>query len=86
MFDPAIRTDLYKPLKRGIAILEQCKELGHNVYLLSNIDIELIELLQKKHPEIFALFDGMIISAAAKMIKPDTDIKTSVILRFSGNE
>ncbi|HZW60834.1 MAG TPA: HAD-IA family hydrolase [Candidatus Babeliales bacterium] len=74
MFNPDIRNDLYEPYKKGVALLQECKEHGHYVYLLSNMDSELIDLLKKQYPEIFALFDDVVISADVNMIKPDTNI------------
>lgn len=74
MFDPQIRCDLYQPIKRGIKLAQQCKQAGNKVYLLSNMDTDLINLLSAKHPDIFELFDGIIISADVNAMKPHKDI------------
>lgn len=83
MFNPQIRAQLYQPYKKGVALLKECKEQGHNVYLLSNMDTELIELLKKEYPDIFALFDGVVISADVNMIKPDTNIYHHAVRKFN---
>lgn len=74
MFDPVMRSNIYMPLKKGVRLLKQCKKAGHKIYLLSNMDTALIHLLEKKYPDIFSLFDGLIISADVKLIKPDPAI------------
>jgi len=74
MFDPAVRLQLYVPIRNGIRLLKLCKKRGNKVYLLSNMDSELIKLLEKKYPDSFGLFDGTIVSADVKMIKPDNGI------------
>jgi FMN phosphatase YigB (HAD superfamily) len=70
MFDPKLRCSFYRQIKQGVSMVKQCKEHGHKVYLLSNMDSEFIKLYQDKHPELFDLFDGVIISADVKAIKP----------------
>ncbi len=74
IFDPEVRADIYKPIKDGIELVRACKKRGHEVYLISNMDTQLIELLKKEYPDIFNLFDGTIISADIKTIKPYPDI------------
>lgn len=85
VFDPEIRADIYKPIKKGIELVRACKKHGHEVYLISNMDTQLIELLKKLHPEIFDLFDGTIISANIKTIKPYADIYMYTLLAYNLN-
>jgi len=85
MFDPALRCKLYKPITKNIKLLKKCKKLGLKTYLLSNMDTQLIELLQAKHPEIFGLFDGIVISADVKMMKPHTNIYAHALNEFGLN-
>lgn len=82
-FDTSVRATLYKPLKKGIALLKKCKNEGHKVYLLSNIDQELINLLQEKHPDLFNLFDGIVVSSTVGMMKPDANIYRYTLSHFS---
>jgi beta-phosphoglucomutase-like phosphatase (HAD superfamily) len=65
-----------------IAFIKRCKKEGHNVYGLSNWDTESFVLLKKHHPEVFALFDGIIISGEVKANKPHVTIYQALIERY----
>lgn len=82
LFDPAIRTEVSKPIKAGVKLVERCKQLGHKVYLMSNMDIEFVDLLKEKYPEIFSTFDGVIISAEVKALKPYRDIYDHILSTY----
>ncbi|MFI5332764.1 MAG: HAD-IA family hydrolase [Candidatus Babeliales bacterium] len=85
LFDPEIRADVSKPIKAGVKLVERCKRLGHKVYLMSNMDIEFVDLLKEKYPEIFDQFDGVIISADVKKLKPYRDIYTHTLKKYKIN-
>ncbi|HEV2601621.1 MAG TPA: HAD family hydrolase [Candidatus Babeliales bacterium] len=85
MLDPTIRTAAYKPLKKGIKLARLCKKLGYNVFLLSNMDSEIIPLLEKKYPDIFEIFDGKIISADVNMLKPHKNIYQHTLTTYNLN-
>lgn len=82
-FDPEVRAEIYKPIKKGVDLVKACKKRGHEVYLISNMDTKLIELLHEMHPEIFDLFDGKIISAEINTIKPYPDIYMYTLLNYN---
>ncbi len=82
MFDPVMRSNIYIPLKKGVRLLKQCKAAGHKIYLLSNMDTALIKLLEEKYPDIFKLFDGLIVSGDVKLIKPDPAIYTYALKKY----
>lgn len=82
LFDAQTRCDLYRPVKKAIKLVRQCKKLGHKVYLLSNMDNELINLLRAKYPEIFELFDGVIISADLGHMKPHKEIYEHLLATY----
>ena len=82
LFDTQTRCDLYRPVKKAIKLVRQCKKLGHKVYLLSNMDSELIDLLRAKYPEIFELFDGVIISADLGHMKPHKEIYEHLLSHY----
>ena len=64
-----------KPIKSVITILNQLKENVHNkIFLLSNADQETFAKMQALYPEIFNMFDGMVVSAHVQMIKPEANI------------
>ena len=83
VFDPEVRAEIYKPIKKGVDLVKACKKRGHEVYLISNMDTKLVELLHAMHPEIFALFDGKIISAEINTIKPYPDIYMYTLLNYN---
>jgi|SRR4030095_11539045 len=69
----------------GITFIKKCKNHGHQVYVLSNWDAESFELLQKKYPHLFSLFDGIIISGNVNALKPDKKIYQTLITRYELN-
>lgn len=83
LFDPEVRCSISKPIKAGVKLVERCKNLGHKVYLMSNMDSEFIILLKNKYPEIFDLFDGIIISGDVKALKPYKDIYTRMLSKYN---
>jgi putative hydrolase of the HAD superfamily len=83
VFDPEVRAEIYKPIKKGVELVKACKKRGYEVYLISNMDKKLVELLHEIHPEIFALFDGKIISAEVNTIKPYPDIYMYTLLNYN---
>lgn len=82
IFDPKTRCTMYHPIKQGVELLKQCKTLGYRAYLLTNMDSEFMEQLKKKHPQIFELFDGMIVSAEVQAIKPYPAIYKRLLKEF----
>lgn len=85
MFDPVTRLEITKPLAEGLAILKECKKAGYKVYVLSNMDEESMQLLQREYADIFKQFDGIVYSAHAnvKQIKPYDPIYTHLLQQYS---
>jgi FMN phosphatase YigB (HAD superfamily) len=83
ILDPAIRAELYAPIKKGVTLARLCKKHGYRVYLLSNMDSELIPLVAKRYPAIFDLFDGKIISADVHLLKPEKEIYAHLINTYN---
>lgn len=80
-FDFETRKDAYKPIKEGIKILTRCaKEVDqfgqkkNKIFILSNMDTEMMDHLVATYPEIFCMVDGITTSAGAKCLKPDDNI------------
>lgn len=72
IFTPeAIASTVY-PSKAGIKFVKSCKEKGLNVYILSNFDAESFDIIQKKYPELFDLFEqeNIFVSGHHKTAKP----------------
>lgn len=85
VFNPTLRARIYKPIKDGIELVRECKEHGHQVYLISNMDSELVSLLREKHPDIFELFDGTIISGDISALKPHPEIYLYTLINHNLN-
>ena len=51
--------------------MQKCKAQGHKVYLLSNWDAHSFPLMDARFPELFSLFDGIMISGETGLLKPD---------------
>lgn len=66
----------------GIAFIKKCKNEGHRIYGLSNWDAESFIVLKKQNPELFNLFDGVVISADAKANKPHATIYQTLLNRY----
>lgn len=61
-------------IPQAVALIKDCKKAGHSVYGLSNWEPESSDLLKQLHPELFDLFDGMVISGKVGMAKPEAAI------------
>ena len=66
----------------GVAFIKKCKKQGHRVYGLSNWDAQSFAVLKQQHPELFDLFDGIVISAEAKANKPHATIYQTLLARY----
>lgn len=69
----------------GLAFAQYCKNQGHDLYILSNWDAESFDLMRKRYPKLFELFDGIVISGTAGYIKPDTRIYEILLESYSIN-
>jgi FMN phosphatase YigB (HAD superfamily) len=71
---PELFADSMKVSQAGIAFIKRCKKEGHAVYGLSNWDADSFEIIKKNHPELFDLFDGIVVSAHVHANKPHESI------------
>ena len=55
-------------------LVPELKKMGKKLYIISNYGIETFAATQAQFPELFSQFDGMVISAREKQIKPDLRI------------
>lgn len=53
-------------------LIQSLKEAGYKLYVLSNMSKEFIEFLRQK--EVYALFDGEVVSCEELCVKPEQDI------------
>lgn len=67
----------------GLQFVRACKEAGHTLYVLSNWDPISIILLKQRFPELFGLFDGMVISGDHGCIKPQPQLYQLLIDKYN---
>lgn len=82
IFTPEIFVGSRKISPAGIAFIKKCKKQGHRIYGLSNWDAQSFTVLKQQHPELFDLFDGVVISAEAKANKPHATIYQTLLARY----
>lgn len=57
-----------------VTLIKKLKKRGYPLYVLSNWDKESFNLMRKKYPELFELFDGYFVSGCEGTAKPDKRI------------
>lgn len=62
--------------------VKQLKGEGKRVFVLSNAPLRFSEL-EKLYPELFSLFDGIVVSSREKTIKPEDRIYQILLERYS---
>lgn len=84
------RKTMWKTIEQGIEILHRCAAMTdsngqrkHKIYVLSNMDPEMLEHLQITHPALFKLFDGIVTSGETGFLKPDMKIYEKIISKFN---
>lgn len=85
IFNPETFVKTRKVIKKGIDFVHECKARGHRVYILSNWDSESFELMCRKYPALFLLFDGIMISGNVRCAKPDPAIFSHFLTTFDLN-
>lgn len=74
IFTPELFIQTQQVIDEAFDFVRELKERGYKTYVLSNFDSQSFHLLAKKHPELFSLFDGIVISGDIGLLKPDTAI------------
>jgi HAD superfamily hydrolase (TIGR01509 family) len=70
-------------IEEGMEFLQNCKEQGHPIYLLSNWDPYSFGKLQERFPELFQLCDGSVISGDCGLLKPDPKIYMTLLEKYN---
>ena len=68
------------PIEGMAELVEKLKSKNYNIYLLSNTSMKFFSYMDKV--EMFRHFDGFIISAKEKLVKPDRKIFECICSRF----
>lgn len=73
--------ELLSPIQENINLLPELKEKGYHLYVISNFHLDAYERFLKKQKWL-SFFDGVIISAQEKMMKPDLNIFKLLLERY----
>jgi len=84
-FDPALFKYTRSLYQDGLDVVHKCKDNGHKIFVLSNLDRDSYEELKKMIPGFFDLFDGVVISAEAGLVKPDQEIYRHLLSTYNLN-
>lgn len=76
--------ELLLPIENNIKLVSLLKEKGYHLYIISNFHLNAYNRFLKKQ-DWFTLFDGAIISAKEKLIKPDLRIYKLLLERYHLN-
>ena len=84
-FTPQKLTEIRTIIKESFTFVKECKEQGHDLYILSNWDTESFELIREKFYELFELFDQdkIIISGQIGLLKPDPKIYKYFLTKYN---
>lgn len=74
-------TEMLKPIPGSVEILNKLHSQGYMLYVLSNFHIKAFKQVFNEN-NFFDCFDGLIISAEVKKIKPEAGIYRELIDRF----
>ena len=77
-----LRTALMFPIDENVRLLPELKKRGYSLYFLSNFPIDIFEEVKTGY-YFFKYFDGGIISAEAKISKPDIRIYETLLEKYS---
>jgi putative hydrolase of the HAD superfamily len=70
------------PIEPTVALLRELRARGFGLYGLSNMSASIFAYLEGRH-EFFSLFDGIVVSAAVKLVKPEPGIYEHLRQRFA---
>lgn len=70
-----------RPIEEGVNAVKTCKAHGKKVYVLSNYQKASFDTMEKTHA-FFDLFDGKVISARERLVKPNADIYNFLIEKY----
>ncbi len=73
--------EMLTPIEKNVQILQDLKQNGYKLYILSNFIKEALEYVSNKYL-FFNLFDGQVISYIEKVIKPEKEIYDLLIQRY----
>jgi len=85
VFDPDMYAKTTTIYPQAFDFLHKCIDQGDHVYILSNYDSGSFEAMQEMLPGFFDLFDGVVISAEVKLMKPNPKIFSHLLDTYQLN-
>lgn len=76
--------DILSPIEGTVKILNELKEKGYKLYLLSNFHSLAFETVYSRY-DFFKYFDGGIISYKENLLKPESEIYTKLLDTYNLN-
>jgi len=73
-----------QPIEPTVALLRELRARGLKLYGLSNMSATIFDYLNGRH-DFFKIFDGIVVSAAVKLLKPEPAIYEHLRERFKLN-
>ena len=73
------------PIEPTIRLITQLRQSGFKIFVFSNIGERSAQILQEKYPEIFALFDGILVTSAQDnyLMKPSEQAFLKFLNKFN---
>ncbi|MBP6892530.1 HAD family phosphatase [Candidatus Babeliales bacterium] len=85
MFTPETLAASQQPIDSMIRMAQAFKSAGYALYVLSNWDENSFNIVRANHPEIFNLFDGILVSGQEKMAKPNPEFFQKLLQKYNIN-
>ncbi len=85
MFTPQTLADSQQPIDSMLRLAQALKAAGYQMYALTNWDQHSFELVRSKNPEIFELFDGIMVSGQEKIAKPNPEFFNRLLAKYNIN-
>lgn len=82
IFNPMLFAKAQIVSSDGIFAIKELKKQGYQVYVLSNWPSDSFSIVKNKNPELFDLFDGILISGDCHINKPNPAIYQQLLLQF----
>ncbi len=82
MFDAQTLANSQAPINAMAKLAKNLKQKGYKLYVLSNWETDSYKLVRKQHPELFNLFDGIMVSGEEKMGKPNPEFYQKLLEKY----
>ena len=83
LFTPQLFAQTRTLINGAFEFVQECKDRGYKIYVLSNWDAESIHYIYAQYPELFDLFDGICISGEEGYTKPDVRIYKKLLEKYA---